>query len=52
MGNKKEGSVYLFLFLSFVYFIMIHKERTFLLSVKIGTDSSNYGKVDAFESTY
>jgi hypothetical protein len=52
MGNKKDEFVYIFISLSFVYFIIVHKKPTFLISVKIGTDSSNYGKIDTFESTY
>jgi hypothetical protein len=48
MCNKKEGFVYLFLSLSFAYFIMIYKKRTCLLLAKIGTDNSNYGKIDTF----
>jgi hypothetical protein len=30
---------------------MNHKKRTGLLSAKIGTDDSNYGKMDTFESS-
>jgi hypothetical protein len=49
MGDKKGELVSLFLSLSFTHFTMIHKKRTCLLSLKIGTDSSNYGKTDTFE---
>jgi hypothetical protein len=52
MSDKKGGFVYLFLSLSFSHFTMIHKKRTCLLSVQMGTDISNYGKVDTFESIY
>jgi hypothetical protein len=45
-------SFYLFLFLSFTHSTMIHKKRTCLLSAKIGTDGSNYGKLDTFESIH
>jgi hypothetical protein len=45
---KKEGGVSFFLSLSFTYFTMIHKKRVCLLSAKIGTDSSNYGKMGTF----
>jgi hypothetical protein len=49
MGDKKAGFVSLFLSLSFTHFTMTRKNRTSLLSAKIGTDSSNYGKIDTFE---
>jgi hypothetical protein len=49
---NKRKHVNLFLSLSFTHFTIIHKKRTSLLSGKIGTDSSNYGKMDTFESTY
>jgi hypothetical protein len=46
----KGNLVYLSLSLSlsFTHFTVIHKKRTCLLSAKIGTDSSNYGKMDTF----
>jgi hypothetical protein len=53
LSTIKGNLVYLFfLSLSFTHFTMIHKKRTCILSAKIGTDSSNYGKMDTFESTY
>jgi hypothetical protein len=51
MGDKRK-LVYLFLSLSFTYFTMINKKHTSLLSDKIGTDGSNYGKTDTFESIH
>jgi hypothetical protein len=48
----KGNLVYLFLSLSFTHFTMIHKKRTSLLSANIGTDFSNYGKIDTFESIH
>jgi hypothetical protein len=52
MGNKKGGfislSLSLSLSLSFTHLTMIHKKRTCLLLAKVGTDSSNYGKIDTF----
>jgi hypothetical protein len=50
--DKKGVFASLFLSLSFTHFTMIHKKRTSLLSAKIGTDSSNYGKIDTFEIIY
>jgi hypothetical protein len=48
-----KGSLFFFfLFLSFTHFTMNHKKRTCLLSANIGTDISNYGKTDTFESIY
>jgi hypothetical protein len=49
-----KGSLFIFfsLFLSFTYFTIIHKKRTCLRSVQMGTDSSNYGKMDTFESIH
>jgi hypothetical protein len=48
-----KGSLFIFfLSLSFTHFTMTHKKRTCLLSAKIGTDSSSYGKTDTFASTY
>jgi hypothetical protein len=50
----KRDLVYLFLFLSlsFTHFTMTHKKRTSLLSAKVGTDNSNYDKMDTFETIY
>jgi hypothetical protein len=48
----KGDLLYLFLSLSFTHFSMIHKKRTCRLSAKIGTDRSNYGKMDTFETIY
>jgi hypothetical protein len=52
----KKGDLFLFpslsFFHSFSHFTMIHKKRSSLLSSKIETDSSNYGKIDIFESIY
>jgi amino acid permease len=44
----KGDLVSLSLSLSFTHFTMINKKRTSLLSAKIGTDISNYGKMDTF----
>jgi hypothetical protein len=42
-----KGSLFIFsLSLSFTHFTMINKKHASLLSAKIGTDSSNYGKID------
>jgi hypothetical protein len=51
-GDKKGEFVYLFLSLSFSHFTMNHKEPTSLLSTKIETDISNYGKIDTIESIH
>jgi hypothetical protein len=52
MGNKKGGFVSLSLSLSFTHLTMIYKKRTCLLSAKIGTDSSNYRKINTFENIH
>jgi hypothetical protein len=52
MCDKKGEPVSLSFFHSFTHFTMIHKKRTCLLSANIGTDLSNYGKTDTFESIY
>jgi uncharacterized Fe-S cluster-containing protein len=50
--KKKPVYLSLFLSLSFTHFTMNYKKHASLLSVKIGIDSSNYGKIDTFESIY
>jgi hypothetical protein len=52
MGNKKGGFVSLFLSLSLTHSTMLYKKRTSLFSVNIGTDSSNFGKIDTFKSIH
>jgi hypothetical protein len=47
----KKGDLFIF-FSSFLSLTMIHKKRTSLLSAKVRPDSSNYGKVDTFESIH
>jgi hypothetical protein len=50
LSTIKGNLVYLSLSLSLSlsHFTMIYKKRTCLLSAKIGTDGSNYGKMDTF----
>jgi phosphatidylglycerophosphate synthase len=43
---------FLSLSLSFTHFTMTYKKHTSLISAKVGTDSSNYGKIDTIESIY
>jgi hypothetical protein len=45
---KGKACLFFFFSLSFTHFTMISKKRTSRRSVKMGTDSSNYGKIDTF----